>query len=1028
MNLIPHIDIAEPERIAAILTDPANFVWRALDSETLGDWTPDLGLTYYDNPSIMRVPAAAWSGQPSTLRQRFWGTVEKQCDHTGPRYIGVVLYDAAGQECPLEFRLGADEIGRVEPTRHDNRVHLIVLDQPTLFRGEMEIFQMTAPGRGEYRIEHFVLLHVRPAPSSFAPRIDRLSVNRVSDGSATAHFITSQMASCEIVAESNGEAPVYATLDRMRTVHALTLAGLLPNREYRVTVTVTEKAGETATASTVVPEVSPLLAGHPTTVPLEVYGLGDVWPRGLPLTFGVPLAQGRVFDGLSCELAVSGTSVLAQTRTLSYWADGSARWLLVDAPAPAAPGAGELRFRIGGAKPAFALARKTADGVVAESATLRATVSNALGLLRLEWKEGERWLEIISGLAFVGALADGRELKAGLADEISIEENGAHRSVILVSLPILDPAGVCHLRCRLRLHIYADQPFIRVVQRLEVVSPELPAASGGDEARAMLRLRNLELQLPWTATTPPRRAVQENAEDYRLTNGDHSEVVPGRLNGHFLVPGQHGTLAIGLKEFWQTWPRGFHQGPEGIALELLPELSGDPLPGDEDAWHRIYFWLKDGNYLLKAGLALRSEWLIGYLPAGAPASAAAPAFDWLEQPPVIRTSPDYTNATGVLPPFGTKATSLLPAYEDLMHAAVDAFFADREQMRAYGQLNFGDWYGESGWSWGNNEYDPSYCGYLEFLRGGDPRWTTLGAQAARHLADIDTVNASSETSQIGMQAVHMPAHLGGYLPPLFRSKIGGTFGVPSHTWVEGPLLHYLQTGDEFVRETIEKTRGWLLHDHWFDNCDFMNSRESGWHIIHLCMLATTFNDPRCLNAAAVIVRRVREKEDPAGGWVHNLTEGHCGCGYPRCRGEAGFMVGVLLSGLKRYHDLTGDPEVKRMIIDGARWLIHNTYDAKSGYFRYTSCKKRSGGGGFQQTQWVLEGLANAYDLSGDEEIGSYLRDGLKVIGQFPEGLEHLGLGKAMAMQMRYVPGILAILRSRMLAGSGLIANPQKNQL
>lgn len=227
--------------------------------------------------------------------------------------------------------------------------------------------------------------------------------------------------------------------------------------------------------------------------------------------------------------------------------------------------------------------------------------------------------------------------------------------------------------------------------------------------------------------------------------------------------------------------------------------------------------------------------------------------------------------------------------------------------------------------------------------------------------------------------------------------------------LDQPVLHYLLAGDEFIRESIRETRNWLLQDHWFDHCEFGNCRESGWHIIHLCMLATAFDDPRCLNAAAVIVRRVREKEDPAGGWVHMHVAAHCGCGYPRCRGEAGFMVGVLLSALKRYHALTGDAEAARMLVGGVRWLIRNTYDAKSGHFRYTSCEKRTKGGTFQYTQWVLEGLANAYALSRDEEIGRYVRDGLKTIGHFPDWLDHLGLGKAMAMQMRYVPGIQAAL-------------------
>jgi hypothetical protein len=66
-------------------------------------------------------------------------------------------------------------------------------------------------------------------------------------------------------------------------------------------------------------------------------------------------------------------------------------------------------------------------------------------------------------------------------------------------------------------------------------------------------------------------------------------------------------------------------------------------------------------------------------------------------------------------------------------------------------------------------------------------------------------------------------------------------------------------------------------------------------------------------------------------------------------------------------------------------------------------------GTFQHTQWVLEGLADVFALFCDEEIGSDVRDGLKTIERFPDWLDHLGLGKAMAMQMRYVPGIQAAL-------------------
>ena len=63
---------------------------------------------------------------------------------------------------------------------------------------------------------------------------------------------------------------------------------------------------------------------------------------------------------------------------------------------------------------------------------------------------------------------------------------------------------------------------------------------------------------------------------------------------------------------------------------------------------------------------------------------------------------------------------------------------------------------------------------------------------------------------------------------------------------------------------------------------------------------------------------------------------------------------------------------------------------------------------------MLEALASAWELSGDAEIGRYLQAGLPSIGMFPAGLDHLGLGKALSQQMRYVPTIIAALEKRPL--------------
>ncbi len=1103
MELLPHIDIIEPARIEALLSDERNFSWRAVDSETLDTWTPDLGLTAYPRPSIYRAGAAARSGIASMLRHRFWQTIEGQADHRGARYIGILLYLAAGESCPMELQLASDVIGRIEPGQGDNRLHLIVVDKPVEFIGEMEVFRLTAPGPGTYRIESFALLHERPEGGSIEPKIQDVNI-RSEHWKDTCyirlHILTSRLCSVTVNFQVGFDCPEddydFDEISGPSRLHNIsTEFGV----DWRIIATITARDESGAQASRII-EFTTTKPELPDTdeviVPVELINLTAANFTGLPLQFGIPIAKGALYKTESCFIEVDGERVPGLPQVWTRWLDGSVRWLMIRSQVPAglaSDGRLDANVHINGADIAAAI-RKNRGWLNVDELTNTGRVS----LRGNQVQDGERENDIRR--IYLARSASGSEISvmtrsaSELAREIeerrqSLLNSGISQSTVRelvarlypshidgVQLPLMsisdwrfeavlgngstldsnfiakpqtyggdsaafkilhqDEHEVTHLQSILRLQFYPDQSFVKLQHRLEVISPALaPAAAGGDvpeecddamranivgddgEESTLLRLRSFSLRVPFVGA----KSVRHKGETWQLNGGgwqmrqDHDlghevggETREGRARGHIRVESDSDTLGVGLRNFWQTYPKALAVDEEGIDIGLFPERSGCELPGDDEAWHRLYFWLDEGGYKLKAGMALSSEILIDF-------GGENPAvFDWLESPALARPDIDYLNATGALNPIGPRRASLLPDYEALTDRAIDSYHQDREHFRAYGQVNFGDWYGESGWSWGNNEYDPAYCGYSEFLRGGDPRWAVWAAEATRHLADVDTVNFSSDRSEIGGQSMHMPGHLGGYLPPYFRSKMAGTKSIPSHTWVEGSILHYLLSGDEAVYESLLKTKDWLLQGRFFDYYDFQNAREAGWHLIHLCMLAAALDDPDCLNAASIIVERVLERQEAEGGWERNLGEPHCGCGYPRCRGEAGFMVGVLLSGLKRYHHLTGEDAVAQAIIGGARWLIQHTYDEASGYFRYTSCPKRTLGGTYQHTQYVLEALAAAWELSGDAEIGRSLREGLGTIGMFPGDLDHLGLGKALSQQMRYVPTIIAALKKRPL--------------
>ena len=186
MDHQPLIDISEPERIAALTRAPGTVSFRADAAENLDGLVPDVGLTgKYPYRSVYRPRSFARAGLPATLTHRFWDTMDGTADHTGRRWIGVVMYDEHGYDCRLEITLGADPIGGMVPFRHDNRRHLYVLDRPVHFMGEMEVLRITGSGDAGYRLERVLLLKERPAPTSYQPRLERLAarLRRRSDGS-----------------------------------------------------------------------------------------------------------------------------------------------------------------------------------------------------------------------------------------------------------------------------------------------------------------------------------------------------------------------------------------------------------------------------------------------------------------------------------------------------------------------------------------------------------------------------------------------------------------------------------------------------------------------------------------------------------------------------------------------------------------------------------------------------------------------------------------------------------------------------
>jgi len=150
------------------------------------------------------------------------------------------------------------------------------------------------------------------------------------------------------------------------------------------------------------------------------------------------------------------------------------------------------------------------------------------------------------------------------------------------------------------------------------------------------------------------------------------------------------------------------------------------------------------------------------------------------------------------------------------------------------------------------------------------------------------------------------------------------------------LDHYFLTGDRRSLEVATRI-GSKAAFRVTTDFDFGNCRSAGWPLILAVAMYNATYDKAYLNAAKIMVEKVLQRQTPdRGGWVRALRRDHCR-NTPPHHGNAAFMVGVLLSGLKKYHRETQDERVAKSIIAASDYLINELWIPKNKCFRYTSC-------------------------------------------------------------------------------------------
>lgn len=956
--------------------------------------------------------------QPSARRTSENGKIIAKVPASGKYYPAILLYDGSGKEA-FSVSINGEDKGVISAERNNNRTYVFMLKNPVSFQGGEEIALETLTSEGTYRTEDILLLKEKPASRKPNYKITYVNARPRGDSSVAITFVTNWDVAAKVeYGLSSDYGKVVSENDSLNN-HRIIIKDLKPNKDYHYRIVAQTDEGDTTVTPDAIIPTMPIkpIKGKATSKQIQLtttHSLDD--PQFVPpgVTSGVPFPEGDIADPAQMRLLHNGREMPLQVKVLSTYPDSSIKWALLD-------------FQLQGSETEYTLeygsqiqrqvsmpessiqTDESEDSITVDTGKLRMVIGKSTGNVFDEiWMDGDLVTskDRHTSLTLLGI--DAKSYSIGPIDEVAILEKGPIHSAILVKGRHISDDGEDLFTYEFELHFYAGWSGIKVYHIWE----------NNNTSDDFTSIKSLSLRIP--VLVGESMAISgESGSSHEFTNvvgnlsleqyyDDEFQIL---RNGEILSNGNRasgwvasGKVAVLARNFWQMYPKTLRIDKDGIEMGIMPPLQPDQYTSREEPEYRLYYYMTEGAYKLKSGVSKRHEFWI--LPTDAvsklsqgefsgSAIAVAPPEWYAKSGAMGRFIPvvDHANISG-------ESADLIKKYDEAVEKGFDGYLANREKNHEYGMLNFGDWWGERQINWGNIEYDTQHAFFLQFVRSGDFRYFLAGEQAERHNMDVDTIWHGRNR---GFVYVHCIGHTGSYYS---QSPVEG-HGSPrgghsiSHSWVEGHQDYYFLTGDRRALEAAEM----IAHrygSYGTRNYDFTNCRTPGWHLIMSMAAYHATDDPYFLNAAHIVVDRVIERQTSGGGWKRQMMPGHCH-DLPRHRGNAGFMVGVLMSGLKYYHQVTDDPRVADSIVKAAHFVIDDMWASDKRGFRYTSCPNTSPSPGLSSL--IIEGIAYAYTLKPDPKLKKNLID----------QIEHFhgvsGFGKSFSQHTRSMPKTLADLIS-----------------
>lgn len=776
--------------------------------------------------------------------------------------------------------------------------------------------------------------------------------------------------------------------------HRIYLEGLDEGREYHYRVRVRDRGGEIVTEDATFPTVRPEPPAGSVereTVTLTVDNPHSAPAKRAPITTGLPFPEGALGDDDHLRLLDSdGREVPLQTEITARYPDGSVQWLLLDflADIPAESSAtyavefGEEVERT--VEPEGISVERLGDALIVDTGALVAIIHPERGERVLPTLDQEFAGRPTANLPLPAVVVASGEGFGSRSATVEVEREGPLATVVKVSGAHASEAGETLFRYVARYHLTADSGLVRLEHTVE----------NDRTTETLTRVDQYMLALRPNVGEGARVTVEGGEQDTATFGAAEGACVLNQdLDNHWFLnapgvqrEGKAGPAAIdvsdadrglwvGLRHFAEKWPSElvWHAEAGGIGVNLLPSFEEDRYAdlGDAIESDRLYYHVRDGGYRLHWGMSFTREIWLGFHEGNAWPEAWA---QQLREPLIAVAEPEWYCASGAFGPQLPRAEGRFAKYEAMVDRIFDDLMEARERNRSYGFLNFGDWWGERGYNWGNMEYDTPHSQMVQFIRTGERKFFDEAVNSAVHNRDVDYAHHEPAGRDFFRTRSHRMFHTGGYEPRMEAEQMGLAYYTDSgltnalsgHQWNRGNFDHYFMTGE---RRSFDVALGLAEYMAGPGTVSFTMGkgaeRAVAWALYDVLSAWRVTWDPYYLNAARIMVEDVIRRQTPEGHWA--IPAGYSKV-EPTPIGGYAWCTGLLITWMHEYNQYVNDPRVDETILNAAEWLVRDEYVPEKKGFRSCSCDTFNASTRPGHSAWtVADAMAIAYELSGEEE-------------------------------------------------------------